>query len=134
VRPEQLSHILRAYHQAFRLPILLAENGLATEDGQPRADGWTREAYMVAHIDELLKLKREGLPVLGYLHWTLTDNYEWGSFSPRFGLWRVEIRRGDMTRHATPAVAVYREIIRNGGVTPGLRQRHPAPTAVSVGR
>jgi beta-glucosidase len=134
VRPDQLGHILKAYHKAFNLPILLAENGFATRDGEPRSDGWTREAYMVAHIDALMRLKREGLPILGYMYWTLTDNYEWGSFAPRFGLWRVEIRRGDLTRRATPAVAVYREIIRHGGVTPALRQAHPPPAPLAAGR
>jgi hypothetical protein len=31
---------------------------------------------------------------LGYLHWSLTDNYEWGSFTPRFGLFRIDFPSG----------------------------------------
>ncbi|MEB3198097.1 MAG: family 1 glycosylhydrolase [Candidatus Sericytochromatia bacterium] len=129
VRPEHMDRIIRAYHEAFRLPILLAENGFATRNREPRSDGWTREAYLVAHIDALRKLKDEGLPILGYMYWTLTDNYEWGSFDPRFGLWRIDIRNKDLTRHPTPAVEVYREIIRAGGVTPTLRMRYPPPSS-----
>lgn len=127
VRPEQLGQIVKAYYQAFHLPILLAENGFATRNHEPRSDGWTRESYLVAHVDALQKLRNEGIPILGYLYWTLTDNYEWGSFDPRFGLWRVDVRSGDLTRHPTPAVDVYREIIRHGGVTPDLRAKYPPP-------
>ncbi|MEB3285124.1 MAG: family 1 glycosylhydrolase [Candidatus Sericytochromatia bacterium] len=127
VRPEHMGQIVKAYHRAFHLPILVAENGFATRNGEPRKDGWTREAYMVAHIDALQKLRREGIPILGYMYWTLTDNYEWGSFDPRFGLWSIDIRAGDMTRKPTPAVEVYRNIIQNGGVTAALRARYPSP-------
>lgn len=28
----------------------------------------------------------DGIDVRGYLHWSLLDNYEWGSFKPTFGL------------------------------------------------
>jgi beta-glucosidase/6-phospho-beta-glucosidase/beta-galactosidase len=31
-----------------------------------------------------------GIPLLGYLHWSLFDNYEWGSFTPRFGLYSID--------------------------------------------
>jgi beta-glucosidase len=129
VRPDHMSQILRAYYEAFHLPIVIAENGFATKNGEARADGWTREAYLVAHIKEIQKLKREGVPVIGYMYWTLTDNYEWGSYDPRFGLYRVDVRAGDLTRQETPAVGVYREIIRHGGVSAELSARFPPPTA-----
>jgi beta-glucosidase len=127
VRPEHMGQIIKAYHQAFHLPILVAENGFATRNHEPRPDGWTREAYMVAHIDALQKLREDGIPILGYMYWTLTDNYEWGSFDPRFGLWQVDVRSGDLTRRPTPAVEVYKEIIRHGGVTPTMREKYPPP-------
>ena len=28
----------------------------------------------------------EGIPIGGYWHWSLVDNYEWGSYKPTFGL------------------------------------------------
>ena len=74
----------------------------------------------------------EGIPIMGYLYWTLTDNYEWGTYDSRFGLWAVDIRSGDLTRHETPAVAVYREIIQHDGVTPALLQRFPRPLSGPV--
>jgi beta-glucosidase len=132
-KPEHFRQILKAYYEAFRLPILVAENGFATKNGEPRADGWTRESYLVAHIRELQEARAEGLPIMGYMYWTLTDNYEWGSFDPRFGLWAVDAARGDLTRRETPAVAVYRDIIQHNGVRPELARRYPPPAGATVG-
>jgi beta-glucosidase len=127
VSPADLGKIVKAYHEMYHLPILIGENGLATRDGATRADGWTRESYLVAHVKEIERLRGEGIPIFGYLHWTLTDNYEWGSYSPRFGLWQVDISKGNLRRQETPAVNVYREIIRQRGVTDDLLRRYPPP-------
>ena len=35
-----------------------------------------------------------GVPVEGYWHWSLVDNYEWGSYEPRFGIYGVDRDRG----------------------------------------
>jgi beta-glucosidase len=125
--PEHFAATLRAYYDTFKLPILVAENGFASKNNEPRPDGWTRESFMVAHVAEVQKARARGIPILGYMYWTLTDNYEWGTYDSRFGLWAVDIRKGDLTRRETPAVAVYRDIIRHGGVTPELARRYPRP-------
>ena len=36
-----------------------------------------------------------GVPVEGYWHWSLVDNYEWGSYEPRFGLHGIDRDRGE---------------------------------------
>jgi len=57
-----------------------------------------------------------GQPLIGYLHWSLFDNYEWGSFAPRFGLFSIDYTVYP-TRHAVDATgdnpsATYAEEIR----------------------
>ncbi len=132
--PGHLVKVLKAYHEAFGLPILIAENGFATREGAAREDGWTRESYMVAHIQAIQQAMAAGVPVIGYMYWTLTDNYEWGSYRPRFGLFEVDVRSGDYTRRPTPAVDVFREIIQAGGVTPALARRFPPPARSTARR
>ena len=109
-------------------PILVAENGMATRDLAERADGWTREAYLTAHVEQLQRAVQDGVPVLGYIHWSITDNYEWGSYRPRFGLYSVECRTGDLRRVPTQAAETYRRVIAAGGVTPAIAStvRYPA--------
>ena len=36
-----------------------------------------------------------GAPVTAYLHWSLVDNYEWGSYEPRLGIFGIDRDRGD---------------------------------------
>jgi 6-phospho-beta-galactosidase len=36
----------------------------------------------------------EAVPLIGYMHWSLTDNYEWGSYTPRFGLFSIDFEAG----------------------------------------
>ncbi len=64
------------------------------------------------------------MPVTGYWHWSLVDNYEWGSYEPRFGIYGVDRHRGehgvrwletDSMGHDAPGA--YRRIVtglRNG--------------------
>ncbi len=32
----------------------------------------------------------DGSPVTAYVHWSLVDNYEWGSYEPRFGIFGMD--------------------------------------------
>jgi beta-glucosidase len=120
VSPRGFYDALRRYHDICRLPILVAENGMATWDLNPRDDGWTRAAYLAAHVHQLQQAMADGVPVIGYVHWSITDNYEWGSFGPRFGLYSVDCRNQDFTRSPTDGVDAYRAIIANGGVPSAL--------------
>ena len=66
-----------------------------------------------------------GVPVTGYWHWSLVDNYEWGSYEPRFGLYGVDRDRADPRVHwldtdslGDDAAGAYRRLIagfRAGG-------------------
>lgn len=124
VYPDGFIEVLERYHKVFNLPILVAENGFATDNDKPRADGWTREAYLVAHVAAVQRAMQRGIPLLGYTYWTLTDNWEWGSFDDRFGLFAVDCRGGDFARVPRPAAAVYKQIVAAGGATPELLARH----------
>lgn len=132
VYPKGFYNVLENYYHWFGLPVLVAENGIATDNLQPRTDGWNRSNFLVAHVLEMQKAMADGIPVLGYIHWSITDNWEWGSFSPRFGLYSVDCRDHDFRRVATPAVAVYKEIATHGGVTPDLIANNPPPPGTDL--
>ncbi len=132
IYPQGFYNVLENYHRWFGLPILVAENGLATRDLAPRSDGWTRSSFIVAHVQEMQKAMANGVPVLGYFVWSITDNWEWGSFSPRFGLYSVDCRDHDFRRIPTRSVGVYRQIATQGGVTPALEQEYPPPPGTQL--
>jgi beta-glucosidase len=126
IYPEGFYHAIHNYYKSFRMPVLVAENGFATADLAERPDGWTRENYLVSHIKQMNRAIDEGIPMVGYFHWSITDNYEWGSYKPRFGLYTVDCRNRDFRRIPTPAVDVFRTIATEG-LTPELQARYPAP-------
>jgi beta-glucosidase len=95
VYPESLYHMLRqfsAYPHAPRL--IVTENGAAFPDA-PTPAGHVpdpaRQAYLQACIGQVLRARREGVPVDGYFAWSFTDNFEWAEgYAPRFGLVHVD--------------------------------------------
>jgi beta-glucosidase/6-phospho-beta-glucosidase/beta-galactosidase len=76
------------------LELEIVENGLCNRvvgtTSHPRLDGWDRPRYLDAHLGAVARAVAAGLPVSSYFHWTLADNYEWGSYEPRFGLYGIE--------------------------------------------
>lgn len=128
VAADGIYYALRHYARAFPgKPLYIVENGMATQDGRPRPDGYRRGDHLADVVYWLQRARADGIPVIGYNYWSLTDNYEWGTFAPRFGLYTVDART-DPTLRRTPtdAVAVYRTIIARGGVGPGYRPTRPA--------
>jgi beta-glucosidase/6-phospho-beta-glucosidase/beta-galactosidase len=67
--------------------ILLTENGWCGNDVVENSDQlWYYQEY-VAQVHKALV--EEKIPIIGYTAWSFLDNYEWGSFEPRFGLYYV---------------------------------------------
>ena len=81
----------------------------------PRLDGWERTRYLRTTLGALVDAVDQGLPVGAYYHWSLMDNYEWGSYEPRFGIHGVDRERGlqilDTDAMGFDAAGAYRRII-----------------------
>jgi beta-glucosidase len=90
VAPEALYWGPRFFHERYRLPVLITENGLSCRDWVS-LDGAVHDPqrvdFIARHLRELHRAQAEGMPVLGYFHWTLLDNFEWAhGYKHRFGL------------------------------------------------
>jgi beta-glucosidase len=116
VYPEGLYETTTRLYGRFGLPIMITENGMATVNDSPRPDGWTREAFIVNHLAQLRRAAADGVPLLGYMHWSLVDNYEWGSYAPRFGLYAIDRRDPTLRRIKTTGADVYRTIALANGI------------------
>jgi len=116
--PDVLYRAIKRYAKQYpNLPLMVAENGMPTLDKQPRPDGVTRDWALRECVRAVQRTKAEGVNVIGYMYWSLTDNFEWGKYGPRFGLYSVDVMTDpELKRKPTPAVAAYRDIIRNRGV------------------
>ena len=73
----------------FRLPVMITENGICTEDDDQRC------RFIRNHLDALRRAQGK-IPIMGYLYWSLLDNFEWDKgFSPKFGIVGVDFRNFD---------------------------------------
>jgi beta-glucosidase len=73
--------------------IIVTESGCAEKDKlvQGRIDDQLRISYFQQYLSAIYRAKSEGVPIDGYLVWTLTDNFEWAyGYTARFGLVRVD--------------------------------------------
>jgi beta-glucosidase len=87
---------------------------LVTEHGLGHRDDALRAALIGPALAGLLDVVEDGVPVLGYLHWSLLDNFEWiFGYDVRFGLHEVD--RATFARTPKPSAAVYAAIARSHG-------------------
>jgi beta-glucosidase len=98
VEPRGLEDHLLALSTDFPdLPIMVMENGAAFEDvvsessSGPVVVDHERTQYLIDHLSATLDARERGANVVGYLVWSLLDNFEWAmGYGPRFGLVRVD--------------------------------------------
>ncbi|MGH3738256.1 MAG: glycoside hydrolase family 1 protein [Micromonosporaceae bacterium] len=133
-QPDGIYYALRFYSRKYPdLPLYVVENGMPTDDGKPRADHYTRSEHLRDHVYWIQRAKADGMNVIGYNYWSITDNYEWGSYRPRFGLYTVDVATDpSLTRRPTDAVDTDRELVRNGGVPDDYRVVAPPATCSLV--
>ncbi len=71
----------------YKLPVIITENGICTDDDSLR---WE---FIRGHLIQLAAARQQGLDIRGYMYWSLLDNYEWDKgFSPRFGIIEVDYK------------------------------------------
>ena len=110
VEPLSLAGAVRYVHEVAGVPVLVTEHGMGTPDDTLRA------AFIEPSLAGLLDLMEEGVPVLGYCHWSLLDNFEWiFGYSFQFGLHEVD--RETFARTPKPSAGVYAEIARANAVS-----------------
>lgn len=100
-----LAGAVRYAYSVAKVPIIVTEHGVGTEDDAVRA------ALIPAALDELKKAMDDGIPVKGYCHWSLIDNFEWVfGYKPKFGLHTLD--RTTFKRTPKGSALVYRDYVR----------------------
>ncbi|GAC1390096.1 MAG: glycoside hydrolase family 1 protein [Ktedonobacteraceae bacterium] len=124
IYPEGLYRVLKAVHQRTRgnKPLYITENGFsdAHDDRRPRA--------ILEHLAMVHRAIRSGIPIRGYLHWSLVDNFEWNNgWQVRFGL--IEIDPYTQERFPRRSASMFGEVCRANAITEAIVERY-APEAI----
>jgi beta-glucosidase len=117
ITPELLYWGPKWLHERYGKPIVITENGMALAD-KPGADGKVHDPRRVAFIRDYLRsylrASSEGVPLRGYFHWSLIDNWEFTSgFTEQFGL--IYVDRTTLKRIVKDSASTYAEVIRSRG-------------------
>lgn len=108
IYPQGLYKLLIALKK-YNLPVLIAENGICTENDDLRWD------YIREHLEQMSKAIDQGVKVIGYIYWSLIDNFEWDKgFGPRFGLVHVDYR--DQKRTIKESAKKLAEVFSSGEI------------------
>lgn len=97
------------------LPVVMGEHScvnLQDIDGppEPRPDGWTRERYLKTYLMEMVRCMKEGVPIEGFLYWTLVDDV----YPPRLGLYNYDFTAGQIRStdgFGVPSGEIYGELV-----------------------
>ncbi len=114
--PRGLFRLLKRLDR-YHKPIYITENGL------PDLDDDQRPRFLITHLREVWKAINENVPVMGYYHWTLTDNFEWAEgWNLRFGL--VKLNPDTQERTLRRSGELYGELARRNAIDDELVQRY----------
>lgn len=103
IDPSSLGGAVRYAHEVSGVPVFVTEHGIGVDDDTLRA------AFIEPSLAGLLDAIDDGVPVLGYCHWTLLDNFEWAAgYAFHFGLHTVD--RETFARSRKPSADGYAAI------------------------
>ncbi len=132
INPNGLFEVLLGFHKRYNeqprflfqksrasknkmLPFLVTENGVSDSSDLLRA------SYIIEHLLAIDAARNAGVPIFGYVFWTISDNWEWADgYCPKFGLFEVD-RQNGFSRKERNSARYFREIVKSGLITQDLR-------------
>ncbi len=105
LQPANLMHVLEDLTERYDMPIMITENGLAD------ASDKDRQWWLTQTVQAMLVSIKKGTHLIGYLHWSLLDNFEWDKGHwPRFGLIKVDY--STLKRTPRASAGLYARLIK----------------------
>ena len=109
IEPLSLAGAVRYAYEESGVPVLVTEHGMS------HGDDSFRVAFLEPSLAGLLDVIDEGVPVIGYCHWTFLDNFRWiFGYQNQLGLYYVD--RETFVRTPKPSAGTYAGIVRSNGI------------------
>ena len=105
MQPENIGWVADRLYEKYDKPIMITENGLADANDEHRK--W----WLTQTILGLQRSLQNGTELLGYMHKSLIDGFEWDKgFWPRFGLVAVDYKT--QKRSPRPSAVYYANVVK----------------------
>lgn len=98
------------YWEHYKLPLMITETA---------SRGRRRSAWLKTSVDEVINLRKRGIPVIGYTWWPMFSLVAWAyrqsnrppdKYLDHMGLWDLKSINGSLERIPTPLVKQYRQL------------------------
>ena len=113
IYPDGLRELLLTLHRDYTLPpTYITENGGAFPDANTsgQVHDADRTDYLATHINAVGEALAAGVPMAGYMVWSLMDNFEWSSgYAKRFGI--VHVDYDTLARTPKDSALWYRDLV-----------------------
>jgi len=104
--PESLENVLRYVSSKISVPLIVTENGIATDNDEQRIE------FVKTSLEGVQNCLDEGIDIRGYFYWSLLDNYEWVyGYKPHFGMVKVDLNT--QVRSVKPSMKFFKDVIDN---------------------
>jgi beta-glucosidase len=117
ITPEALYWGPKFLYERYNLPLVITENGMANMDWiylDRKVHDPQRIDFLSRYLAELERVTDDGVPVNGYMYWSIIDNFEWAEgYKQRFGLIYVDYVTGE--RILKDSAYWYRDVIAANG-------------------
>jgi beta-glucosidase/6-phospho-beta-glucosidase/beta-galactosidase/glycosyltransferase involved in cell wall biosynthesis len=130
--PVGIYGVANQYWKRYGIPLLLSETSV---EGQPL----NREIWLESNVEQIRRLREEGVPMLGLIWWPMLDQIDWdGAMTHRIGkiheVGLFNLKRqpdGALARCATPLVKLFKEFASKGEESVGKLEsiNYPSPEA-----
>ena len=129
VHPSGMFWAAKFFHDEYGLPLYVFENGLSAMDWVG-LDGTVHDPnridFLARYLAEYQRAHEAGIPLAGYFHWSLLDNFEWAQgYQERFGLIHVDYET--QRRTLKDSARWYREVISGNHPAGGGGLQPPCP-------
>jgi beta-glucosidase len=104
--PESLENVLRYVSSKISVPLIVTENGIATDNDNQRIE------FVKTSLEGVQNCLNDGIDIRGYFYWSLLDNYEWVyGYKPHFGMVKVDLNT--QVRSVKPSMKFFKDVIDN---------------------
>jgi len=127
--PAGIYGVANAYYQRYGIPLMLTETSI---EGQ----AINREIWLETNLDQIQRLREEGVPMLGLIWWPMIDQVDWdGALTHRVGkihqvgLYNLKRQAdGVLARVASPLVKLFKQLVAGGEEKVGKLEHVAVPS------
>ena len=114
IKPESMQNVLDGLQTRYgKIKMMITESGSAEKNAQVSGNNFQKE-IIDTHFKSVIEYQKKYHTILGYMYWTLMDNFEWeDGYKPKFGLYTMTYKNGKRVCELKDSGEHYKEAIEN---------------------